>query len=70
MVCEVIRSHPALEELPVSQDKPAWCLFMAFEHERIHIVTPLPGPGRPSAVTSSTAPALTEALYPNTAAAS
>jgi len=40
-VREVIESHPALAEGagPIEIDEPLWALFMAFEHERIHLET-------------------------------
>jgi hypothetical protein len=38
LVKRAIITHPALERLPVTQLNPAWALFMALEHEKIHIV--------------------------------
>lgn len=38
LVKRAIITHPALEQLPVTQHSPAWALFMALEHEKIHIV--------------------------------
>ena len=37
----MIESHPALAEGagPIEIDDPLWALFMAFEHERIHLET-------------------------------
>lgn len=41
MVCGVITSHQSLSSghPPITQDDPLWALFMAFEHERIHLET-------------------------------
>ncbi len=41
MICELIETHPLLEEqhLPVTQASPFWALVMGFEHERIHLET-------------------------------
>lgn len=36
---QLIETHPALEELPITHEHPMWVLFMCFEHERIHIET-------------------------------
>ena len=40
-VREVIQNHAALAEGagPINVDDPLWALFMAFEHERIHLET-------------------------------
>lgn len=40
-VAELIETHPGLADghAPVTQDHPLWALFLAFEHERIHIET-------------------------------
>mmetsp|Transcript_28049 Transcript_28049/g.38774 ORF Transcript_28049/g.38774 Transcript_28049/m.38774 type:complete len:844 (-) Transcript_28049:435-2966(-) len=38
-VTHMIETHPALDEKPVLEGQAAWALFMAFEHERIHIET-------------------------------
>lgn len=43
-VVNVIMNHPSLDcedgkRLTVNQDHPMWALFMAFEHERIHLET-------------------------------
>ena len=40
-VREVIQNHSALAEGagPINIDDPLWALFMAFEHERIHLET-------------------------------
>eukprot|EP00887_Chlorella_sp_A99_P003595 scaffold7.g3595.t1 len=39
MVREIILSHPCLDARPIAWDSQAWALFMAIEHERIHIET-------------------------------
>ncbi len=41
IVREMIETMPALEEghQPITLENPAWALFLAFEHERIHIET-------------------------------
>jgi len=49
LVKAAILTHPSLEpeRLPVTQHSPAWALFMALEHEKIHIVRvpyPIPAP--------------------------
>ncbi|MBL0318364.1 MAG: 5-histidylcysteine sulfoxide synthase [Alphaproteobacteria bacterium] len=40
-VVQLIKTHPAFERAheAIGQDHPLWALFMAFEHERIHIET-------------------------------
>ncbi|MEX1199057.1 MAG: 5-histidylcysteine sulfoxide synthase [Pseudohongiellaceae bacterium] len=38
LVCEVIRTHPALDS-EITMDSPGWSLAMCFEHERIHLET-------------------------------
>jgi hypothetical protein len=43
LISNALRTHPALEQLPIGPDSPAWALFMALEHEKIHIVR-LPPP--------------------------
>jgi len=39
VICDVIKTHSALDALPINQASPAWCIHMAFEHEKIHIET-------------------------------
>jgi 5-histidylcysteine sulfoxide synthase/putative 4-mercaptohistidine N1-methyltranferase len=41
IVVGVIRDHAGLADghPPITQDSPLWALFMAFEHERIHLET-------------------------------
>ncbi|MGD1705044.1 5-histidylcysteine sulfoxide synthase [Dapis sp. BLCC M229] len=41
IVRELIETLPALEDghPPIAMENPAWALFLAFEHERIHIET-------------------------------
>eukprot|EP00117_Sycon_ciliatum_P001733 scpid25193/ scgid7267/ Meiotically up-regulated gene 158 protein len=41
IIVDLIKSHPALDDSqrPFNQDKPAWAIFMGFEHERIHFET-------------------------------
>jgi 5-histidylcysteine sulfoxide synthase/putative 4-mercaptohistidine N1-methyltranferase len=38
---QIIETHPAFEpkNLPITQQSPAWAVFMGFEHERIHLET-------------------------------
>lgn len=40
-VAQLIRTHPALADLhaPITSADPIWALFMAMEHERIHLET-------------------------------
>ncbi|OQY48681.1 MAG: hypothetical protein DRR08_28205 [Candidatus Parabeggiatoa sp. nov. 2] len=40
-VKQIIETHSAFEtqNLPITQDSPAWAVFMGFEHERIHLET-------------------------------
>lgn len=35
----LIETHPSLDQLPITQDNPAWAVFMGLEHERIHLET-------------------------------
>ena len=41
VVLGVIREHPLLAEghAPINEENPMWALFMAIEHERIHVET-------------------------------
>ena len=41
LVSDLIQNHPGLEtgHPTITQDNPLWALFMAFEHERIHLET-------------------------------
>eukprot|EP00743_Colponemidia_sp_Colp-15_P006067 GILK01006521.1.p1 GENE.GILK01006521.1~~GILK01006521.1.p1 ORF type:complete len:875 (-),score=98.97 GILK01006521.1:247-2820(-) len=38
-VRKIIENSPEFNNLPITQNSPAWALFLAFEHERIHIET-------------------------------
>ena len=39
IICNLIETHPIFEQLPITQKSPLWALFMAFEHEKIHLET-------------------------------
>lgn len=39
LVCHIINTSPDLGICPITQDSPLWALFMAMEHERIHLET-------------------------------
>ena len=41
LISQVIATHPGLADghAPITQRDPLWALFMAFEHERIHLET-------------------------------
>ncbi|GMH32544.1 hypothetical protein BSKO_00378 [Bryopsis sp. KO-2023] len=39
LVKNIIETHPAMDDLPVTWDKPMWALHMCFDHERIHLET-------------------------------
>lgn len=39
IIRNVIESHAGFAHLPINQHSPLWALFMAFEHEHIHLET-------------------------------
>jgi 5-histidylcysteine sulfoxide synthase len=41
IIKQIIETHAAFEpqNLPITQQSPAWAMFMGFEHERIHLET-------------------------------
>lgn len=39
LIIQIIETHPAFDELPITMEHPLWALCMGMEHERIHLET-------------------------------